>query len=113
MLYLRKQPRQGVITRPSGSVTDVFPSYQCCSSFGSSSGTPVSLSGSFVWGFLPPNLPPIIPAVRQWLDESTLGEEISSSSPSAEECVEHTVFCVHQLSSPNRQVVNPVHGQPM
>ena len=37
-LYLRKQPLHGVILRPPGNITVVFPSYQCCNSLGASSG---------------------------------------------------------------------------
>ena len=39
-LYLRNVFTGGWITRPSGSVTLVLPSYQCCSSCGTSNGSP-------------------------------------------------------------------------
>src|SRR5690242_2409387 len=61
MLYFRKQPRQGVITRPSGSVTEVLPSYQCCNAFGTSKGTPPTRSGRLLSGLLTFNVPPFAP----------------------------------------------------
>src|SRR5262245_11329026 len=53
-LYLRKQPLHGVILRPLGNVTVVFPSYQRCNSLGTSSGTPKTRSGSPLIEFVPP-----------------------------------------------------------
>src|SRR5581483_184817 len=56
MLYFRKQPLHGVITRPLGSVTEVLPSYHRCKSSGTSSGTPGTRSGSVLSEFVPPFL---------------------------------------------------------
>src|SRR5262245_17828678 len=54
MLYFKKQPLHGVILRPLGNVTVVFPSYQRCNSLGASSGTPGTRSGRPLIEFVPP-----------------------------------------------------------
>src|SRR5579883_1918267 len=56
MLYLRKQPLHGVITRPLGRVTCVLPSYQRCNALGTSRGTPGTRSGRPLMEFVPPLL---------------------------------------------------------
>src|SRR5258708_4122932 len=44
-LYFRKQNAQGVYCRPSGNATVAFPSYQCCSALGTSTGCPATTLG--------------------------------------------------------------------